>query len=362
MTDLPPIYLGYPPTTISTVPSFTTTTMEIGTATDELQFIVQAPATGSITGIGFLTGTVTVGCTLDVRLESVSLTTGRASTSLVGTNTNASQVIADTDDNTWFNVTLTSAASVTKGQFLAVRFDVSSGTPTALRIVGFADSGAAGALPSCIEDDGSPAAAAAVPVLALSYGGTYYRVPGCYAMSSVDTGTTFNTSSNPLSPGLRFQVPVSMRLTGLWFWGDIDGDMEIELTDDSGTVLMGNTLDKDIPNADTGDAMSVFWFDDTYTLTAATWYRIQFRPLEATNINLFTQSVNSQAILGGCPLGDNAYYCTANYSGGAYTSQSNTVTKVPFMGLAFDGIDAGGAGAASFAPVGGSFIQGLGTV
>jgi hypothetical protein len=86
----------------------------------EYAYIFRAPKTGTITKVGFRTVTVITGATVDVRLETVSATDGHPTGSLVGTNANASQVIADTNDNVFFTVTLTAGASVTAGDVLAV--------------------------------------------------------------------------------------------------------------------------------------------------------------------------------------------------------------------------------------------------
>lgn len=353
MTTVPSIWLALPPDARSTVPSFTTTTMEMNAGTDVLEFLLQAPATGDITAIGFLTGVVTAGATLDVRVETINAATGRGSGTLASTNSNGAQVIGNADDNVWFTTTLTAAASVTKGQFLSVKFAVSSGTPSALRIVGFADQGVVGSYPGCLEDDGTPALAAAGPVVALNYGGTYYPVPGCYPMQAVNT-RTINTSTNPDTAGIRFQIPCEARFCGLWFWGDVDGDVEIDLLSDAGTSLASITWDKDLPYGDTGDGLHYVSFPAT-TLSASTWYRLVFRAREATSFNLYTMTAASTAVMGAMPLGANAYYTTSDYSSPTYGTFTNTTTEVPFMGLCFDGIELGGGGAAGIS-------QGLHTI
>lgn len=362
MTTVPPFWLALPIDARSTVPSFTTTTMEMNAGTDVLEFLIQAPVAGDITAVGYLTGTVTTGCTLDVRVESYNFTTGRGSGTLVSTNSNGSRVIANTDDNVWITTTLTSAATVTKGQFISIKFAVSSGTPSALRIVGFADSGVVGSFPACLEDDGTPALAAAVPVVALSYGGTYYPVIGCYPMQGVNT-RSFNTGTNPDTGGIRFQIPYEARFCGLWFWGDVDGDLEIDLLSDAGSSLGSLTWDKDLPYADSGEGLHYVQFSSAVTLSAATWYRLVFRAREATSFALYTMTAASTAVMAAMPLGANAYYTTSDYSSPTYGTFTDTTTEVPFMGLCFDGIElGGGGGSAAFAPVGGSFIRGLGVV
>src|SRR5438105_2935131 len=86
-------------------------------ATNRLAAIFQIPKTGNIVSITFLTRVVTVGCTLDARIETVSTANGDPTGILAGTNSNGAQTILNSDSNKQFTVLLTQPLTVTRGTF-----------------------------------------------------------------------------------------------------------------------------------------------------------------------------------------------------------------------------------------------------
>lgn len=108
----------------------------IDAASEKAASIVRAGKTGTIDKVGFKTRTVTTGDTVDVRLETVDLATGNPSGTLLGTNSNGSQVIGDADDNTWFTTALTTGVAVTKGDLFAVVI-VNGSVPGNMNIAAF---------------------------------------------------------------------------------------------------------------------------------------------------------------------------------------------------------------------------------
>ena len=339
----PIFYLGTIPTSISGAGPTFTNSFVLNSATDQLELIVGAPTAGNITAVGLVTGVVTTGCTVEVRIETVSDTTGRASGSLVTAGASATQVIANTDDNVWFNITLGTAASVTRGQPIAIVIDVSSGTPATLRFAQFSTGGGP-LFPFLLVDDGTPAVLASAPVLTLSYGGTYYQVDGAYPIKA-SSSDSYSTSSAKDTFGLRFQVPHSVRVCGIWWWGDTDGDCSIELLDGSDAVLTSLTFDKDIPYADTGIGLFRIPFTAQVTLTAGTTYRLAIRAMSTSNVILYHYTIDATAMLAASHLGSSQMYMTeADYGAGPYGAWTDTNTKVPWIGLICDGMEAGGGG------------------
>ena len=67
------------------------TPMLLNAASEEAAGVLYAPKTGTISKIGFLTGTVTTGDTVDARMETVSAANGDPTGTLLGTNSNGSQ-------------------------------------------------------------------------------------------------------------------------------------------------------------------------------------------------------------------------------------------------------------------------------
>ena len=91
----------------------------------ECEIVFEAPQDGDITGFGFRVDSIT-STTVDVRLETVDTSTGLATGTLVDTNTNNTLAISSTG---WKEVTFTAAATVSKGDLLAIVItDTTSGS------------------------------------------------------------------------------------------------------------------------------------------------------------------------------------------------------------------------------------------
>lgn len=174
-----------------------------GVAGERFAWCFEAPKTGTLSGFSFRTGTVTTGCTVNISLQSLSTsgTTGVGgfpTGSDYSTGTSTTQVIANADDNVWFNVTFSSPASVTKGDKLAVVFSVSSGTPSGLNLLFYGTGqGAVGYATGYISTYNGSAwtysNSQAVMIGVLNYNGTYefsqYFYPG------FNVATTYNSST-----------------------------------------------------------------------------------------------------------------------------------------------------------------------
>lgn len=97
-------------------------TFAISASGDKYAIIFAAPKTGTIDRLRFRTGTITTGSAsaVDVRLETVTASTGDPTGALAAANTNGAQVIASANDDTWFEVTLTAGYAATVGEILAI--------------------------------------------------------------------------------------------------------------------------------------------------------------------------------------------------------------------------------------------------
>lgn len=306
----------------------------------------QAPETGTITGVGFRTGTVGTGCTVDVRLETIDSATGSPTNTLVGTNTNITQVVANTDDNIWFNVVFTSGASVTKGQVLALVFRVSSGTPASFYFKTTDDSSAdyPFALTSSSTRRIGPNCAA------INYGGTYYPVDNMYPFTSITT-RTFNNTSTPDVRGVKFSLPVPLRVCGCWVWTSSGGDFSVKLYNSDGvTVLASIAWDKDYSKT-SGGGVYKLRFTAAVELSANVSYRLAVEPSTSTDLDVYEYGVSSAALMGAAPCGSNFMLTTAKDPTGV-GSWTDTSTSGMYMGLMIDGFS-DGAGAAGMLVAGG---------
>ena len=322
-------------------PDFTTSQMDLNSGTDFGEIILQIPVGGSLSEIGFRVGSVTAGCTLSVRLETMSATTGRASGTLYHANASGTVVVADTDDNTWKTVSFTSF-TVTRGDLVAIKIGVSSGTPSALQL-SLLRTANSPEIPMMIEDDGTPAAVTGAPCLAIKISSAWVALPGCLPMSALNSHSFASNTTD--ARGLRFQVPIEMSLAGFWHWADIDGDVIYELIDDSETVLASLSWDKDYPNAAAGLTETILKFGSSVTLSANTTYRLMCRATTTTAANFLTYSVPGSAYLTASHFCSSQFYLTeATHDGSVYSAPTDTNTEVPWMGLYFDGVEVGSGG------------------
>ena len=326
--------------------------------------ILQAPKTGTIAKIAWRTGTVTLGDTMDVRLETVDASAFPAvpSGTLWDTNTNGSQIVLLTDDNTWFTTTLTAGASVTKGDKLAVVISLPGSAVGNMQINQRQDAVLSG-IPYGLPFTTAWGSASFPLAMALEYDDGSYE-PLELLPATTLTSTSFNNTSTPDSIGLRFKVPFPCRVTGAWFLGDTDGDFDVKLVNTSynqgaGTgILASLSMDKDIRRLDATGVYSVY-FTATAELAANTFYRMVIEPSSATNLAVQDIAVNSLALLDTMPGGQNFHRTTAKdpTGDGSWTNYNNVTDgfRYPLMGLIIDGfaddagVGGGGGGAFTWA-------------
>lgn len=322
------------------------TSLLINAASESVAGIFQAPKTGTIDKVGFLTGTVTTGDTVDMRLETVSTANGDPTGTLLGTNSNKTQVVGAGDDNTWFLPELTTGVAVTKGDVFAVVVvnggaggDMSIQMQRLNRAHGF---------PYGDHFPGAWAKDEDCLVTAFEYSdGSYAAAPGVNALLTLGT-TTFNSADTPDEIALYFQLPFPFRVTGYWISLDLDGDCDMVLYDSDGTTaLQTDSLDKDIRRAATR-RRHLRLFSGTSELLAKTNYRLSCKP-GTTDVTIDDFTVSAAVLLDGMDGGQNFHLSTRANAG----SWTQTTTKRPLMGVLIDAIGTVGG-------VGGLVMRGVG--
>lgn len=353
LINLPAIPLG-----VSGVPNFNTTSaVQINASDEAAGMVFEAPKAGNITKIVFMIGnTVVTGSTLEVRLETVDLTTSPASPNgLVATGTNATQAITTGDTNTMFEITLTNPATVTRGQMLAVQVKQPNASPGDCRIASFGDAGGANAtiFPYQIQNLGvSPtvtwttAENLGSPILALGYSDGSYVVPqGCFAMSTI-TGVAYNNTSTPNTKGIRITTRMGLRVQGFWLWANLSNDGVCKLVNtnyhqaNATGIIKSLTLDKDARGQTFGGVRKHF-FDAEVKLDPGT-YRLIVEPTSASNIQVYDYTLINSGIfnyLGGPDIHyTQAKDPTAEGSWTNFNSGSDGY-RIGYMGLLVDGVD-----------------------
>ena len=306
--------------------------------------IFRAPRSGEIDVVGFRTSGVTIGATIDVRLETVAngLNTG----TLVDTNSNKTLAIADADDNKALSVTLTGAATVTKGQKLALVLKSPSADYGNVRYAAYSDIGIAGSYPPLISV-GAVTAGCLVCWVHYADSPAYCYIPNVLPMGDAGINTnTFNNTSTPDIYGARFKLTgVGRRCRGCYVWLDLDGNCDVRLVttayhEANGTGILASaelTSDDDLA---TGAGLFYLEFDAATELAADTVYRLIVIPSSSTSLSTYDFTVPSAALL--ASAGGAEFYLTTAKTPTQNADWTDTNTRVPFMWLVFDGVDLAG--------------------
>lgn len=302
----------------------------IDAAGEKAAVVLNAPATGTISKVGFRVNAVPSAGNADVRLETVDLTTGDPTGTLLGTNTNATQAISGA--NTWYTTTLTAGATVTREDLFAVVIVNSTGQ---YNIAYQNGSWGYSGFPYV---DHLTAAWAKItvggPQLALEYNdGSYSQIMNILPQPTPSL-ISLNNGSTPDEIGAKFTLPVGMRASGIYVSIDVDEAVDLVLYDAASTALATVSLDKDLRMTNTA-SYQARRFPTAVSLAANATYRVAVKPTTATNVGVPVTDVPSAAFMGAMPGGVDWVY-TSRTDAGAW---SETTTRYAPIGLIIDGID-----------------------
>lgn len=346
----------YPPA-IAFGPSFGTLTLDA--INEKAAGIFYAPKTGNITHLLWRSGTVTTGATLQIRLETVDLATGDPTGTLKDTTTNAAQVLDAANDNVLHEIALTLAASVTKGDLLAIVVTEPGASAGNFTVNAFSDDNRYSSY--CSHFTAAWVKSAVGFMGGVKYDdGTYPLIEGFYPFGSGSSlnPITFASNSTPDERALKWKLPFPGRLTGCWLWCDADGDFQMVLYNEAGTaVATSPTMDLTVRGANQ-QGLHVVPFTTTYEFAADTFYYLTIKPTTTTSLISNEFTVNSDAHLEMFSGGPNFHSATRT-DAGAWTA--STTTR-PFIGLIIDafGDDTGGGGGGGGGVISKSLIAGGG--
>jgi hypothetical protein len=318
--------------------------------------VFQVPRSGDIRIIRWATLTVTTGATLDVRLETVDLATGDPSGSLWAANTNASQVVANGDDNTFFATTLTADATVVIGDLIAFVVKNPAVSHGNMSLSG-TSWGTDDNLPYGDDHNGVGYTKSNVFLtFALEYSdGVIVPVQGILPPTTSQSTLTLTTSATPDVAGMLFTALAPMRVYGAWVIVDRDGDCHLRLVSTAynqgaGTGILADVaLDANV-RRDAAQRRTPAYFENPFDLVVGTSYRLIVEPTTTTNVVLPFYNTGTANCLnawagGGClttakdPAGNADW---TDYNAGTF--------RWAPMGLLVGGIESGGSGSG-----GGSF-------
>jgi hypothetical protein len=310
---------------------------------DRVAFIFRVPKTGNITKVGFHVITAATPQTIRVSLCTVDATTGDPNTALYGGSAAGTQ--ASPAANTFYEVTLGTAASATIGDTIAVvlQFDTTAGDvgirPGLTSVLGRA--GVAFPYMDAYVTAWTKGAANGVnciPMCTIGYDdGTYPYNGMTPGASTVPAAVTFNNTSTPDEVGNRFTVPFLCRVSGFWAIADFDGDADLVLYDSASTALATVSVDKDIEAVATAAYQTYLPFAPV-TLRPNVVYRAVVKPTSATNLIIYRLTTQSAAMMDQMS-GGQAWYETSRTDAGSWTD--TTTQRILALGLFFDGFHDG---------------------
>jgi hypothetical protein len=336
------------PTTVSSAPSTASSVYVLTSAAHQIAYSYRAGVTKSLRYVYLLTGTVTTGDTVDVRIETVDTTNGQPTGTLWAANTNAALVVNSADDNVFLLAgALTADASLTAGDQFALVVANGAGGGN-MQFANYADQ--ASRFPRGWTYNGTTWTSRIQPLIGfLGYSdGTWEPMWGVLDQGPVTT-KTFSTSGPTTRHGNNYTFPFPVRVSGAWFWlTSTGGDVVINLYDTDGTTVLATsgTIDKDFMGSSV-EGICYAPFTAPVTLGATGPYRLVYAPTTTSTVTGYEFTVPAAAVMDAFPGGQAVY--AAEYISGSWT---DTVTKRAYLGLFLngfdDGVSAGGGGAFAF--------------
>jgi hypothetical protein len=310
-------------------------------AGEKIAWIVQAPAAGTINRIGFRTGAVSSGATMDCRIESLNLTDQFPSGSLWAADTNGG--VSASAANTWYEAALTSGANVNRGDLFAIVIVVPSGGNLNLqRTNNVTQPPANHTFPYFAANQGSWVVAASTMAIVGARFSTGVWV-NLQAMPVSDIAvTSFNNGSTPDERALRFRLPFPARISGVQanLGTASGGDFAFKLYDSNGTTVLASYTHTGFVAANTNPTTGTYFFTSAVNLLANTFYRVSVLPSSSNNAALTGFTVDSAAIMDSFDGGQD-FHLSTRKSAGAWT---DTTTQRPLIYLMSDGFDDGAGG------------------
>lgn len=310
------------------------TTLVIDASGEKAGFIINVPKSGSITAIGFRTGAVTAGATLSVALQTVDLATGHPSGSNYGGSSPGSQVVTDTDDNTWFLTSLATPATAVMGDLVAVviEFSGAAGNLVVSSLVGISSNQAF--TPTGRLYTTSWAASGILPIVGIQYAdGSYDIPPATYPVSAI-AQVGYNTGTIPDEVALGIKLPFPCRAKGAWILRSSSGacNFTMKLYGPGNQVTASVDVDSDVFGTSRG---GMILFPAPVVIPANTEHRLAALPTTSTSLYVSSLTFPTAAL---AKQFANEFYLSTRTAAGAWT---NTKTNLPQIGLIIDQIDDG---------------------
>lgn len=311
----------------------------IDAAGERVGYLFQIPKTGTLTKVFVRTGTVTTGGDVDVRIETID-TSGDPSGTLIDANASETLTLAGGDDDVWKTVTFSTSFAVTRGDFVALVLDRTTGSYNFVSV----DTRWPGEFPhTALRTGGSWAHNTRSPVFMFEYSDSSHPViPDVFPVDDANTNQNVNSTTTPDEVGLRFKFPFRVSIAGIRIVVT-GGNGVVRLYDtDGSTVLASSDYDADLRIGSTDNYM-LWLFASSVDLNANAFYRITIRPATASSTVVRRIDFDTVSFLDAMPGGQD-WTWTEQTDDGGFTE---TATRRPIMGMILDGFLAGGGGIGS---------------
>lgn len=242
----------------------------------------------TISHVGLKLNAVSGSPTADIRIETIDAATGLPSGTLWATDTN---LVTGTLTTSWAVHALTASASISKGQWFAVKVLYNSGT--SLQVSGAADF-ADTRFNYNVVNTGTPTKGFTHSFgIGVGSSATAMYRTGAPLVPWVSGAAANITNSNGARHGNRFQVPFKCEIHGIVAWAP-GQDCDLALYDDAGSAISGASGSFD---ASVSAGKGVVVFSTPFEPTINTWYRVAMIPTTASNTAIRAFGVSSTDFL-----------------------------------------------------------------
>jgi hypothetical protein len=306
--------------------------------------IVPCTKVGTISKVHFRTKTVTTGGTVNVRVETVA--GYNPSGNLWGENTKKDGVvIGDSDDDTWFAVTLDAGAVISAsdlGKPIAIATVAPAGFSGNLNIANayysYVSLGPCAYDARCHTVQKTLLWAATVYedpdqliALKLEYSdGSFCRIPKSLAMDGYGQ-VYLETDRSPDEVGVKLRFPITFRACGAYFDGYLKDDWTLKVYDSADVLKASYTYDNMWQPGGSNKYVKAAMFEP-FTVNANEWYRITAVPetaTQASRVYYLDQAVSAQWGIYG--LNQDNQKWTERTDGGAWTDRDGRILFWGFL-------------------------------
>lgn len=300
----------------------------INQAGDLAALLFEIPKTGTVTGMKFITASVTTGCTIRGTIQTISPTTSIPTGTLYDANATGTVVVANGASSTTFTVTFAGNVSATKGDVVALVLDVSSGAPSALQIRSFTPKLLLAPTSYKITTGvGSFVINAAVPSICLTYNTGDFVAEA--SMFTVTTTRSASTTTSPDEIGNKFTAPFNCECDGFAFQPGTPANFkatDIVLYDSANNVVATKSLSASLYIGIGSSIVRERW-PTPVNLKKGQVYRIVAKPTTSTTwtglfAELSTFAVRAQDLI------DISHAKTSRTDAGAWTDDTSAIVNL----------------------------------